>query len=131
MIYTPSIVYNLLTGYQRRAQGARERTPEDRLGTQQAPLEEAPWCASSRQWSDIEQAMSALPYNWGHITFTCLCLGGNKKEGTSWRNGMSLESWREKIGDFWGLSSGQVNKIVSESINEMTDSLNGVANDAA
>ncbi len=127
MNYTPGMVRALLCSYQRRAQNARQRAPEDRLGTKASPLEEAPWVASSCTWSDIEQAMRALPYNWEKITFAVLCLGGNEEERTSWRNGMSQYNWREKVGDFWGLTGGDVNKIVNESLREMTDSLNGVA----
>jgi hypothetical protein len=42
---------------------------------------------------------------------------------------MSGYNWREKVGDFWGLTAGDVNRIVKDAIQEMTDSLNGVAVD--
>ncbi len=125
MTYTPGGLRSILCNYQRRAVGARQRPPEDRLGTQAPPLGEAPWAASSRVWSDVEEAMRALPYNWGHITFTYLCLGGNDKERTSWRNGMSQFNWREKVGDFWCMSAGGVNRIVNDSLKEMAATLNG------
>ena len=131
MTYTVSIVRGWLCSYQRRAQDARRQSPEDKLAAKAPSLEEAPWAASSCVWADLEQAMRTLPYNWEKITFAVLCLGGNEKEGTSWRNGMSLYNWREKVGDFWGMSGGQVNKIVGESLREMTDTLNGVAVDNA
>ena len=41
MTYTPSMVRGMLAGYQRRAQGARQSPPEDRLGTQAPPLGKA------------------------------------------------------------------------------------------
>jgi hypothetical protein len=42
---------------------------------------------------------------------------------------MSVYNWREKVGDFWGLTAGEVNKIEKAAVQEMTDSLNGVAVD--
>ncbi len=125
MTYTPTMVRNLLAGYQRRAQGARQRAPEDRLGTQAAPLEEAPWASSSAVWADIEQAMQNLPFNWEKIVWMTVCLG----EG-SWRNGTKRYNWREKVGDYFGITGGDVNKIVNDAIQEMCDSLNGVAVDS-
>ncbi len=98
------------------------RPPEDRLGTRPPPLDEAPWANTSCLWSDLEQAMRALPFHHAQILFMTLCLG----EG-SWRNGMKRYNWREKVGDFWGVSGGDVNKIVDESLQVMCDSLNGVA----
>lgn len=95
------------------------RPPEDRLGTRAPPLEEAPWAATSCLWSDIEQAMRALPFQHEKILWMSVCLG----EG-NWRNGMKRYNWREKVGDFWGLTGGDVNKIVSESIQAMCDWLN-------
>jgi len=129
--YTTSMVRGLLAGYQRRAQGARQRPRDDVLVQRAAPLNEAPWVVSSCVWSDIEQAMKALPFNWEKITFAVLCLGGNEKQGTSWRNGMSQYNWREKVGDFWGMTAGEINKVVNESLKEMTDSLNGIAVDSS
>ncbi|MEE9149948.1 MAG: hypothetical protein V3U27_21430 [Candidatus Tectomicrobia bacterium] len=126
-VYTTAKVYALLTNYQRRALAARPRPREDRLGTQQAPLEEAPYAASSRVWADIEAAMHVLPPTWDRITFAVLCLGGSEKEPTSWRNGMSLQNWREKVGDFYDMRVADINKIVGESVREMTDTLNGIA----
>ncbi len=127
MTYTVAMVRGWLCNYQRRAQDARMQPPEDKLAVRVPPLEEAPWAATSCTWADIEQAMRVLPYNWEKITFAVLCLGGNEKEGTSWRNGMSQYNWREKVGDFWGMTAGQVNKIVDSALQEITDSLNGVA----
>ncbi len=124
MTYTPSMVRRLLSGYQRRAQGARQRPPEDRLGTQQAPLDEAPWASASAVWCDIEQAMQNLPFNWEKILWMTVCLG----EGT-WRNGMKRYNWREKVGDFFDITGGDVNKVVNEAVAMMCDSLNGVAVD--
>ena len=125
MNYTTSLVRGYLCNYQTRAMHARP-PQRDVLAVRVPPLEEAPYAASSCIWSDIEQAMRNLPYNWEKITFAVLCLGGGK-EGTSWRNGMSVYNWREKVGDFWGLTAGDVNRIVKDAIQEMTDSLNGVA----
>jgi hypothetical protein len=48
-----------------------------------------------------------------------VCLG----EG-SWRNGSKRYNWREKVGDFFGITGGDVNKVVSESIQEMCSFLN-------
>ncbi len=98
------------------------RPPEDRLGTRAASLEEAPWANSACLWSDLEQAMRALPYRDGQILWMTLCLGGG-----SWRNGMKPYNWREKVGDFWGITGGDVNKVVDAAIQEICDSLNGVA----
>lgn len=131
MTYTPGMVRGWLCSYQRRAQDARRQRPEDKLAAKAPPLEEAPWVVSSCVWADLEQAMRALPYNWEKITFAVLCLGGNEEEGTSWRNGMSQFNWREKVGDFWGISGGAVNKIVHDAVQEITDSLNGVAVDSS
>ena len=125
MTYTPSMLRGWLCNYQRRAQDARMRPPEDRLAVRVPPLEEAPYVSTSCVWADIEQAMRALPYNWEKITFAVLCLGGGK-EGTSWRNGMSEYNWREKVGDFYGMTAGDVNKLVGESLQEMCDFLNRV-----
>jgi hypothetical protein len=51
-----------------------------------------------------------------------VCLG----EG-SWRNGTKRYNWREKVGDYWGISGGDVRKVVDSALKEMCDSLNGVA----
>ena len=126
MTYTPSMVRGMLAGYQRRAQGARQSPPEDRLGTQAPPLGEAPWAASSCVWADIEQAMQNLPFNWEKILWMTVCLG----EG-SWRNGTKRYNWREKVGDYFGITGGDVRKIVDDAIQEMCDSLNGVAVDSS
>ena len=122
MTYTPSMVRRLLSGYQRRAQGARQRPPEDRLGTQQAPLGEAPWASASAVWCDIEQAMQNLPFNWEKILWETVCRG----ESSS-RNGTKRYDWRRQVADWWGITPGDVNKIVKDGIEEMCDSLNGVA----
>ena len=129
MTYTTSLVRGYLCNYQERAMHARP-PQRDVLAVRVPPLEEAPYAASSCVWADIEIAMRNLPYNWEKITFAVLCLGGGK-EGTSWRNGMSVYNWREKVGDFWGLTAGDVNRIVKDAIQEMTDSLNGVAFDVS
>ena len=128
MNYTTGMVRELLSNYQSRAQNARPRPPEDRLGTQQAPLDEAPWASSSRVWSDVEVAMRLLPFNWEKIVFAELCLGGGREDlRTGWRNGMSRHHWREKVGGFWGLKAREVKEIVDRAVNEMADTLNGVA----
>lgn len=119
MNYTVGQVRRLLADYQRRAQGARMRPPEDRLGTRPPPLDEAPWANTSCLWADLEQAMQNLPFHHAQILFMSVCLG----EG-SWRNGMKRYNWREKVGDFWGISGGDVNKVVDESIQAMCDFLN-------
>ena len=124
MTYTPSGVRKLLSDHQRRAQGGRMEPPEGRLGTRPPPLDEAPFASSSRLWSDIETAMQNLPFQHEQILFMTVCLG----EG-SWRNGTKRYNWREKVGDFWELSAGDVAGIVEDAIQEMTDSLNGVAVD--
>jgi hypothetical protein len=128
------MVRKLLADYQRRAQGVRMRPPEDRLGTRPPPLDEAPWANTSCLWSDIEQAMRALPFQHEKILWMVVCEGES-----SWRNGMKRYSWRAKVADWWGragsngegkattLTPGDVNKIVDESIQEICDSLNGVA----
>ncbi len=123
MTYTPGQIRSLLAGYQRRAQGARQRPPEDRLGTRSPPLEEAAFVATSCVWSDIEQAMRALPFNWEKIVWEVVCMG----ESSS-RNGKRY-NWRMQVADWWDITPGQVNKIVNESLETMADSLNGVAVD--
>jgi len=124
MTYTPGMVRRLLSGYQRRAQGARQRPPEDRLGTQQAPLDEAPWASASAVWCDIEQAMQNLPFNWQAILWEVVCVGES-----SARNGTKRYDWRRRWADWWGITPGDVNKVVSNAIEEMCDSLNGVSVD--
>jgi hypothetical protein len=63
--------------------------------------------------------MKLLPFRDREIVFMTLCLGGG-----SWRNGMKPYNWREKVGDYWGITGGDVNKVVSESIEAMCDWLN-------
>ncbi len=119
MTYTPSMIRKLLSDYQRRAQGARPRPRDDVLVQRASPLEEAPWASSSCLWSDIETAMQNLPFQHAHILFMAVCLG----EG-SWRNGMKRYNWREKVGDYFGISGGDVNKVVDSALEEMCDFLN-------
>ena len=119
MTYTTSLVRKLLADHQRRAQGARMRPPEDRLGTRPPPLDEAPFASTSRLWADIETAIQNLPFQDAQILFMTVCLG----EG-SWRNGTKRYNWRERVGDYWGITGGEVNKVVSESIQAMCDFLN-------
>ena len=124
MQYTPHMVRKLLSDYQRRAQGARMRQREGTLASRAPPLEEAPWAASSCIWSDIEQAMRALPFNWEKILWETVCRG----ESSS-RNGTKRYHWRMQVADWWGITPGEVNKIVDKAIQEICDSLNGVAVD--
>ena len=128
MTYTPGMVWKLLAGYQRRAQGARQRPRDDVLVQRAAPLEEAPWANSSCLWSDIEQAMRALPFQHEKILWMTVCEGES-----SWRNGIKRYDWRRRVADWWGraggderygLTPGDVNKINSESIQAMCDFLN-------
>jgi len=119
MTYTIGMVRRLLSEYQWRAQGARQRPPEDRLGTQAPPLDEAPWVASSCIWSDIEQAMKSLPFYHEKILWMVVCEG----ESSS-RNGTKRYDWRRQVADWWGITPGDVNKIVDESIQAMCDFLN-------
>ncbi len=122
MTYTPQSVWKLLADFQRRAQGARMTPREDVLVQRPPPLTEAPYAASSCIWADIETAMQNLPFRDAQILFMTVCLG----EG-SWRNGTKRYNWREKVGDYFGITGGDVNKVVKDAIQEMTDSLNGVA----
>ncbi len=124
MTYTTSLVRKLLADHQRRAQGARMRPPEDRLGTRPPPLDEAPFASTSRLWADLETAIQNLPFRDAQILFMTVCLG----EG-SWRNGTKRYNWREKVGDYWGITGGDVNKSVEWSLREICDSLNGSAVD--
>ena len=124
MIYTTGMVRKLLADYQRRAQGARQQPREDVLAQRASPLEEAPWAASSCVWSDIEQAMQNLPFNWEKILWETVCRG----ESTA-RNGTKRYNWRMQVADWWGITPGDVNKIVNEAIQEMCDSLNGISVD--
>ena len=124
MRYTTGTVHKLLADYQRRAQGARMRAPEDRLGTRPPPLNEAPYVASSCLWADIEQAMRTLPFNWEKILWQTVCMGES-----SARNGTKRYDWRRQVADWWDITPGDVNRIVNDAIQEMTDSLNGVAVD--
>jgi hypothetical protein len=48
---------------------------------------------------------------------------------SSSRNGTKRYNWRAQVADWWGITPGDVNKIVDESLQEMCDSLNGVAVD--
>ena len=120
MTYTPSMVRRLLSGYQRRAQGARQRQREDVLVQRASPLEEAPWAASSVVWCDLEEAMQNLPFNWQAMVWEVVCVGES-----SARNGTKRYDWRRRWADWWGITPGDVNKIVSNAIEEMCDSLNG------
>ena len=95
------------------------RAPEDRLGTRAPPLEEAPWANSSCLWSDIEQAMKSLPFQHGQILWEVVCKG----ESSS-RNGTKRYNWRAQVADWWGITPGDVNKIVDGALEEMCDFLN-------
>lgn len=124
MMYTPGKVRFLLRNYQSLAQGARISPPEDRLGTRPAPADEAPFCSSARQKADVEMALRALSFERMQIVFMVLCQGES-----SWRNGSKRYNWRERVGDWWGMTAGDVNRAVEEAVQEMCDSLNGVAVD--
>ena len=120
MRYTPGMVWKFLADHQRHAQGARMEPPEGRLATRPPPLEEAPWANTSCLWADLEQAMRALPFRDAQILFMTVCLGGG-----SWRNGTKRYNWREKVGDFFGMTGGDVRKVVDWSLKEMCAFLNG------
>ncbi len=122
MQYTTGMVRKLLADYQRRAQGARQQPREDVLVTRASPLEEAPWASSSCVWADIEQAMQNLPFNWQAMVWEVVCVG----ESSS-RNGTKRYDWRRRWADWWDITPSEVNKIVNDALQEMTDSLNGVA----
>ncbi len=120
MNYTPGKVRFLLQSYQSLAQGARISPPEDRLGSRPPPLDEAPYCSSSRQKADIEMALKSLPFERMMTVFMSVCLGGS-----SWRNGSKRFSWWRRVGDWWGITPGDINKVIEESIEEMCLFLNG------
>ncbi len=98
------------------------RPREDVLVQRASPLEEAPWANTSCVWSDLEQAMRNLPFQHAQILWMTVCEG----ESSS-RNGTKRYSWREKVADWWGITPGDVNKIVDGALEEMCNSLNGVA----
>lgn len=135
MRYTPGMVRKYLSEYQGLAQGVRIAPREDRLGSRPPPLDEAPWAATGRLKADIETALRELPFEHMMILFMAVCQGES-----SWRNGCKRYDWRRRVADWWGragddddnhraMTPGDVNKVVEESIQEMCDSLNGVAVD--
>ena len=119
MTYTPQSVWKLLADYQRRAQGARMTPREDVLVQRPPPLTEAPYAASSCLWADIETAMQNLPFRHEKILWETVCRGES-----SARNGTKRYDWRRQVADWWGITPGDVNKLVKESIQEMCDFLN-------
>ncbi len=142
MTYTPGLIRKLLADYQRLAQGAHMRPPEDRLGTRPPPLDEAPYAATARLKSDLEQALRSLPFERMQILFMTICLGESswRHVGNSNGDGETKRfAWRKRIGEWWGsvkakgewqsMTPADVNKMNGESIQEITDILNGVAFD--
>ena len=119
MTYTPSGVRKALADYQRRAQGARMEAPEAVLASRPPPLDEAPWAGTSRLWADLETAMRNLPFQHEKILWETVCKG----ESSS-RNGVKRYHGRMQVADWWGITPGDVNKIVDDSIQEMCDFLN-------
>jgi hypothetical protein len=119
MIYNPGMLRKTLAEYQRRAQGARMRAPDDVLVSRPPPLEEAPWANTSCLWSDIEQAMRALPFQHEKIVWEVVCKG----ESSS-RNGTKRYDWRRQVAGWWGITPGDVNKAVDSALEEMCDWLN-------
>lgn len=133
MSYTPGKVRFLLQSYQSLAQGARISPREDRLGTRPPPLDEAPYCSSSRQKADIEMALRSLGFERMQIVFMVLCQGESswRHAGVNGDRETKRYNWRKRVAEWWGMTPGDANKIVSESIQEMCDTLNGSAVDNA
>ncbi len=78
--------------------------------------------STCRLKADLEQAMRSLPFERMQILFMAVCLG-------RWRNRMTPDHWLEKVGDWWGITGGQVNKVVGDALETISDALNGVAVD--
>lgn len=120
--------------YQRLAQTTRLAPREDRLGSRPPPPDEMPLSATARQKADIEKAMQRQPFERMQITFMVLSLGG-----TNWRDlrerykdarGKAVTrdiTWRERVGEWWGITAGDVAKIADETVEAMHADLNRIA----
>lgn len=130
--YKRGQIVEALKEYQRLAQGCRLPTREERLGTKPAPKEEAPTAGTSRLKADIASALSRVPFDWAQITFMNLAVGN-----TDWNYQRRRQrkkrvvhddaaTWREWVGDWWGLTAGQVNEITAAVVEMVYRDLNRV-----
>jgi hypothetical protein len=139
--YTEGRVRSFLRDYQRYAQNARPPANEERLGSRPPPADEASWSATARMKADIEGALQAVSWWKVQVTFMNLSLGdsdwrhsirstgeprGHRQSG--WRDvgakDRSAVSWREKVGDWWGLTAGEVTQITDEVVGVVVTVLN-------
>ena len=58
---------------------------------------------------------------WAHVQERKNGANGRKQKK---RNDISRYNWREKVGDWWGITGGDVNKTVDGALEEICDSLN-------
>ena len=87
---------------------------------------------TSRLKADIASSLSRVPFDLAQITFMNLAIGN-----TDWNYQRRRQrakrvvkddgaTWREWVGDWWGLTAGQVNEITSDVIEIIYRDLNHV-----
>lgn len=113
-MYDREHLAKLLLDYQRMVQGAKPPTPDDKLGTRSPPLDDAPWANGACIKADVESALESLPFPMACIVFMAVSLGGS-----TWRGRSKNQSWREYVGDWWGLTAGEVSQVVDASLERM------------
>ena len=127
--YPRGLVRHLLISYQRLAQTTRLAPRGDKLGTRPAPPDEGPLTATARQMADLEQAMQRQPFYRMQITFMNLALGESNWRDLRLRHNGRLPdaavTWRERVGDWWGITAGEVGKITEETLDALEVELNG------
>lgn len=137
MVAMPQLRYHredtwrMLREYQQRfALGARPPKREERLGFQRQRPDEAPWVMTAAEESDLESALKAVPFKWMQIAFMNLAVGetdwGQSPKAKDRKTGRMMPiSWREKVGDWWGLTAGEVALVTAEVIEIVHARMNG------
>lgn len=120
--YSRAQIWALLRDYQRHALGARLTNPGDRLGSRPAPADEHPEAATSRLYADLDRALQSLPFEQMMVTWWYLAVGQS-----TWNRCRSNSDWRERVGDWWDLTAGQVNQLTQEAVDAIYAELNGLS----
>lgn len=84
--------------------------------------DEAIWAGAARLKADLEVALKRLPLDDMLIVVLALAL-----RDTPLCRRRDAQGWRERVGDLFGLTGGEVSLVLERSLKAMADYLNGSA----
>lgn len=118
--YRPESIYAVLSNYEHVLATGRMPARGERLSTRPPPPNEAATAGVSRVKADVELALKSLPLDVLLIVFMNTAL-----KHSTFNRRRDAAGWREKIGDYFNLTPGQVSDITRQGLEEVCKYLNG------